>query len=397
MKYAIAFFLAISLIVTSLTYAQKNRGEVGVKGNKFIWTNTGEAFVPNYLMMEMFANDLSEVTEENLNAFIKEFFVGHGFNGVHVPVMGEWFHIGNKKVDAEDEVPDPKTLAKLKMIITKVYEAGGCTHLWMWGDAQRNQTAASTKGGIMGAQEKTLLDDIAKELGPLPGWSLGYGFDLWEWVNEAQLNEWHNYLWNKPNWNHLLGARASKNELDQISENLDYASYEYHKPWHPQLREMIEKRPDKPSFSEDRYRIRYPSKYPDKDYDAEETRLGLWHHTMAGGIAAIWGNLIGNGIYENKESIRTFFTFWNKKKRFHADMEAKVHGNTFSLEAKEKYYAFYQENTKSIECEIEGKSMKVLAVDVLKPYKEIKMGKTSGGNYIFNAPYQSDWVLYIAK
>jgi len=390
-------FIFLLCFISISIFAQPNRGEVSFVGNKFIWTGTEEAFVPNYLMIEMFADDLSQVNEKNLDAFIQEFTLEHGFNGLHVPVMGQWFHIGQKSVSSNDSIPDEQTFQKLKLIINKMYEAGGCTHLWLWGDAQRNQTAASTKGGIMGKQEKVLLDKIAEELGPLHGWSMSYGFDLWEWVSEAELDAWYNYMWSKPNCNHLLGARASKNKLDQLSEQMDYASYEYHKPWYNELRKMINKRPDKPSFSEDRYRIRNPSKYPDKDYNAEETRRGLWHHTMAGGIAAIWGNLIDDGKYENKELINTFFTFWNVKKRFHKDMEASSNGSTYCLGKAGKYYVFYQENTSSITCKTEEGEYQGIAVDTLKPYQEIDLGRIAKDIYNFKAPYKSDWAIYLSK
>ena len=336
----------------------QERGEVGIAGNKFIWTGNGQAFVPNYVMIDILSSDLSQITEEKLDDFIGEFMIGHGFNGVHVPVTGQWFHIGDKVVTKSDTAPDPRTFDKLSMIIRKVYAAGGCTHLWLWGDAQRNQTPLSTRGGVMGAEDRAVLDMIAERLGPLNGWTMGYGFDLFEWTNESQLDRWRAYLWAKPGWNHLLGARSNKNELNQISEKMDYASYEYHKPWYDELIRMINTRPSKPSFSEDRYRVRTdpPSKWPEKDYDPEETRRGLWHHTMAGGVAAIWGNLDGDGIYPNKEALKCFFVFWNEHKRFRRDM---VPDNSltdgFALRSSDQLFIYYKENTTLVSYTFSGK------------------------------------------
>ncbi len=53
------------------------------------------------------------------------------------------------------------------MIITEVYDAGACAHLWVWGDHSRGWTSKSTEEGIMGQQERNLMDKIAEELGPL--------------------------------------------------------------------------------------------------------------------------------------------------------------------------------------------------------------------------------------
>ncbi len=367
------------------------------------YTETGQTFVPNYAMIDMIANqrghgnsnDLSLITEKDIDEFIDTFFKGHGFNGIHIPVYGQWFHIGENEVSASDREIDQKTFDQLKMIITRVYEAGGSTHLWLWGDAQRNQTSKSLAGGIMGAEEKYLLDEIHRQLNPLKGWTIGYGFDLWEWVEEDQLKAWHDYLWQKEGWIHLLGARASKNELNQLYEGLDYSGYEYHKPSYEELRIMIDKRPSKPSFSEDRYRIRTPSKYPEKDYDAEETLKGLWFHTMAGGVAAIWGNLDGTGEYPNKEALKCFSVFWNDKDRFKKDMIVDTTLSDAYCLTDHSFYVFYQEETDSITYSFEGKKKKVIAVDTRKAYQELQLGKLQAGRHTFRAPWSSDWAIWI--
>lgn len=400
---SVKIFASILLILFSFKNEESNRGEVSSYHSKYIWSETGRAFVPNYIMIDMIANeremgsanDLSKITEEQLDAFIDEFMVEHGFNGLHVPVYGQWFHIGDNVVKITDTIIDQKTFDQLKMIINKVYEAGGSTHLWLWGDDQRSQTSASLKGGIMGETEKYLLDEIHRQLNPLNGWTMGYGFDLWEWVNEEQLRQWHNYLCSKPGWNHLLGARASKNEFNQIYEGLDYSGYEYHKPWYNDLVKMISERPDKPSFSEDRYRIRYPSRYPEKDYNEEETLRGLWHHTMAGGVAAIWGNLEGNGIYSNKEAIKCFFTFWNDHNRFTKDMQPDSTLSEALCLHDNDYFIFYMEQTSGFEFNYPKKSGKIIAVDTRLIYREVEMNQIFMGENYFEAPYQSDWAIFI--
>ena len=389
-------FIICAVLMWGTPGVSQERGEVGAYNHKFIWTGTQQAFVPNYIMLDVLGTDLSTITEAKMQAFIDEFIHGHGFTGVHVPVYGQWFHIGDATVSLNDGTSDPRTFDVLSMIIQNVYDAGGCTHLWMWGDDSRNQTANSTKGGIMGEQEKRVLDEIAKRLGPLPGWTMGYGFDLWEWVNEEQLKAWHDYLWSKPDWNHLLGARASKNEFDQIYERLDYSSYEYHKPWYDDLRNMIKRRPNQPSFSEDRYRIRHPSKYPEKDYNAEETRRGLWHHTMAGGVAAIWGHLDGDGIYPNKAALKCFSIFWNDKERFRKDMRVdnRITGG-YALRDANRYYVFYKENCQTVQYTLEGLPKQAVAVDTRKAYREIDLGRKRAGAHTFEAPYESDWAIAV--
>lgn len=376
----------------------QDRGEVGTFENKFIWTGTGQAFVPNYIMLDILDKDLSRINDANLDAFIDEFIHGHGFTGIHFIVAGQWFHIGNKTVTEKDSAIDIRTISKISMIIRKIYEAGGSVHFWVWGDHQRNQTPRNTVDGIMGRQERALMDTIADKLGSIKGWTMSYGFDLFEWVKGDQLTEWHNYMWSKPGWNHLIGARSNKNELMQISEAMDYSSYEWHKPWYRELVTMISRRPDKPSFSEDRYRIRHPSKYPEKDYDEENTRRGLWHHTMAGGVAAIWGNLDGDGRYRNKDELKCFFVFWNDYKRFKRDMKiANDLTDGYCLKSRDKLFVFYKEKTDQVKYIFYGKKKYVKAVDSSKKYLEIPLGVKKPGTYWFNAPYHSDWVIVVEE
>lgn len=395
--------LVIAILVSSFLLVKTDRGEIANYQGKFIWSGSDKTFVPNYMMIDVIgklrnegnSNDLSPITEEHLDKFISTYFNDHGFNGVHVPVSGQWFHIDEDEVNPDDSEIDQKTFDKLAMIINKVYQAGGSTHIWLWGDASRSHTSKSLKDGIMGREEKYLLDEIHRQLNPLKGWTISYGFDLWEWVEESQLKAWHNYLWQKVGWNHLLGARSSKNKLDQIYEGMDYSSYEYHKPWYQELRKMKEARPRKSTFSEDRYRIRTPSKYPQKDYNEVETRRGLWHHTMAGGIAAIWGNLDNTGEYRNKDALKCFSIFWNGKDRFKKDMIVDTTLSDAYCLTDYTYYVFYKEDTDNVNYSFSGKPKEVIAVDTRKKYQELNLVKLKSGKHQFKAPYRSDWALWI--
>jgi hypothetical protein len=81
--------IIIFLLLFTFFHLQNDRGEVGKFGTKFVWLGTGEAFVPNYIMLDVLSSDLSMIKEKNLEDFILEFFHGHGFNGIHVPVFGQ--------------------------------------------------------------------------------------------------------------------------------------------------------------------------------------------------------------------------------------------------------------------------------------------------------------------
>ncbi|HEY8503237.1 MAG TPA: hypothetical protein VIL46_01555, partial [Gemmataceae bacterium] len=246
---------------------------------------------------------------------------------------------------------------------------------------------------------------IAARLGPLPGWTMGYGFDLWEWADGGELAEWHRHLHAHFGWPHLLGARASKNKLDQLTEALDYSSYEQHRPDYATYVRTIERRPEKPSFSEDRFRIR-ESGYPEKDYDMERKRRGLWHSAMAGGVANIWGCLLGEGgdggpalPYPDPHAIRTYAEFF--RHRFLNDLRRD---NTLTdgvcLRTPDSgHFLFYKEETDSLRMDLAAMPgpRRAVAIDTRKPYREIDLGRLEPRRQEWKAPHRSDWAIAVGE
>ncbi len=125
---------------------------------------------------------------EKIDTDITSFMTGHGFNGFHTYVCRRWFDIGEMRSDhikSKDPNPDPRTFEALESLITKVHAAGGVVHIWAWGDEARRWTPA--RWGKNGTADQRLHRYIVARLGPLPGWTMGYGFDNFEWVNEDDL------------------------------------------------------------------------------------------------------------------------------------------------------------------------------------------------------------------
>lgn len=212
-----------------------------------------ELFVPQLVM----GRDLPAYRDTaTIDADIQRWLVEHGFNGIHVGVLCRWFNIDQTSADAIDNMnpnPDTRTFEVLEQLIIRFHRAGGLVHIWAWGDESRRMTPK--KWGINGEVDKRLQRHIAARLGPLAGWTMSYGFDLWEWVDGKQLAEWHDHMHEHFGWPHLLGGRWEKNALTQATEALDYSSYEQLRPDYLKYVEMLEKRPGKPSFAEDRFRV----------------------------------------------------------------------------------------------------------------------------------------------
>lgn len=382
----------------------KMAGFVSNQGNRWIRTATGKAFIPQFVMFggpHVYYDDAAQIEES-----IQIFLVEHGFTGFHVPVFCRWFDINEaacRDINVASPNPDLRTFAALELLITKTYKAGGTVHLWAWGDDSRGQNPK--KWGINGTVDQRLQRYIAARLGPLPGWTIGYGFDLPEWVKGQELDEWHTTMEDALGWTHLMGARGPKNKLTQLTDSLDYVSYEQHKPDYELYRKSVELNPHRPLFSEDRFRIRDEGNR--KDYDMEETRRGLWHSAMAGGVANIWGNLIdapganegstNSAPYPNPEWIQTYTRFFAN--RFFGDMVRcnELTDGVCLKRPSNAQFIFYREDTSTIELDLAAmqEAQSAIAVDTKKRYAEIKIGRLTAENQTWEAPYASDWAVAV--
>ncbi len=252
---------------------------------KWVYSGSGKAIVPQFIMY-----DGADI-DHGINEFVK----GHGFTGFHITNLREF----------------EKNPAYFEEVVRKTYEVGGHTHFWIWGDEQRKLTPEYYEGDV-----DYLYKEILARLGPMPGWSVGYGFDLFEWVVAEDLDAWRASWHEISDYRHLMGGRGYKNEYKPISTNMDYVSWEWHRPSLADYKAHLLQASDKATFSEDRFRIRTPSKYPLKDYDEDDTVIGLWDSLIAGGVANIWGNR-GDGAqysipYKNKKAIKKYSVVANE-------------------------------------------------------------------------------------
>lgn len=389
----------------------EGHGFVTSFGNKWGWSGTGKVFVPQLAMYAL--PDQFYQKPDQIDRDIQTFLVEHGFNGFHTMVFCRWFDITQDRsgnISNKDPNPDLRTFEALELLIRKTYASGGMVHIWAWGDESRRQTPIRL-GGKNGKADKRLQGYIAARLGPQPGWTMGYGYDLFEWVREKDLRQWHHYMHQQMGWPHLLGGRSGGPrhykagvKFPQIYEGLDYSSYEQHRPTYEAYVATLEARPNKPSFSEDRFRIR-PWGYPEKDYNQELTRRGLWHSALAGGVANIWGKLekktggVGSMPYPRPEWIKTYSVFFQN--RFLKDMyrNNKITNGVCLMRPTKRHYVFYKEDAGELHMDLTQMkgAQKALAVDALKPYQAIDLGKLQPRNQTWKAPYKSDWALAVGE
>jgi hypothetical protein len=349
----------------------------------------------------------------------------------------------------------------LEEFLKHSYANGSLIHIWLWGsDAYKvgwsdGYSGPDGIGGPMSAADQRLNRYIAARLGPIPGWSMGYGYDLHVWTDADELQAWYDFLKEQlGGWPHLLGARADvydagnprmmqsdslglpRAPLSEIFWEGDYTGhYDYRVPykWYA---EVIDRK-NKPQFQEDRFRIREHNVFENKDYTPEMTIRGLWHSTMAGGVANIWGNLLPaktfqeSHPYDNqaegriqgvpftvdiKEEIKTYHEFWFGKERFSFDLirDNELTGNQIGqghlypggggyisvcLRNKEQdFYVFYIENSDTLKMDLRNMSgrQKAYAVDTWKAYKEIPLQILNPQLYTsIKMPYLTTWAIVV--
>jgi hypothetical protein len=385
--------------------------------------------------MDAYVTDGGRVDTTAIAADIEEFVVEHGFTGFHIPVEGNWF---------DGENPDRQVYRVVEELIQRAYAHGGASHIWLWGGRDGGPEAVT--GGLLSEQDRRNLRYLAARLGPMPGWSMGFGVDTENgWVLPEQLDAWKQFVEDELGWNHFIGARVGYDEkglwaaeprpprppadagnrspiADKYTTWLggDYIGYTSYRPLYPRYKEVLFHHPDRPSLEEDRFRLRNSEQWSYKDYWPKRTRRGLWHSAMAGGVANIWGNLLphsendlGSRPYNNgaegiigdrtftvdiKHQIKTYARFFEH--RFLKAMQTFYDGPELRLMVPGGAHAIvYREDTELVRLDL--KRLKgpqpVVAVDTKEPYAEIKVGTLEPGEHTWEAPYRSDWAVAVGR
>lgn len=427
-------------VVIKSSAGNTQNGFIVPRGNHWRWEGSDQVFIPQLVMAgepDAYWQD-GQCNQDKINFIVERFLQKNKFTGLHIQVAGRWFDINRGNTSVEEgyimgpQNPDVRTFTVLEKILLKLNEHNGMLHFWMWGaDAWGYPDQGPFGvGGQDSETSKRIFRYIAARLGALPNWSMGYGWDLEEWTTPEQLTIWKNnmedYL---GGWPHMLGGRAHHrgDPPDNAFWSGDYTGYTSFRPDYDTYLASLKHNPDKPSFQEDRFRIRIKDQFFFKDYTPEMLIRGLWHSTLAGGVANIWGNLTagpGNnlsaGFNDNgimiTEQINTYYEFFFGKERFSEELMpanqltdykkgvqiARNGGGSLNVCSKSpdnKKYIFYKENSEQIRMDLSGMNgkQKGVAIDINKPYQEIEIGILEPEELNWEAPYESDWAIAIGE
>jgi hypothetical protein len=297
-------------------YAIQVRDETDLHGYLF---NVYMGRVEHCAFLDEFGSDLADVKEKAL-AYLADARY-NGFEIIFVHVNNNWFKFGTRRHDEHDSVnPDPLTFEVLETIIQTVQRAGGRVHIWAWGDESRKWTPRGVPGGINGHADRRLQRYIAARLGPLPGWTMGYGFDLHEWTNETELNAWAEYLHAHMGWQHLLCSRGyplrgpyNINSYDGFGRDVPLATTAHGPADYDEIVEDLDSDVTKPHLYEERHSYLREG----FNLDMDGTRRLLWWEAMAGGMGGFFGFYPDSPHpYPNPAQLQTHYDFWHKGGRF---------------------------------------------------------------------------------
>lgn len=342
--------------------------------------------------------------EAQMQAYV-DASLAHGCPGVFSSyVANHWFAYGDAAYSGSTpHDPDPETFRGLELLITTAHRSGGYAHIWAWGDQSRQWTPNGV-GGINGEADRRLQRYIAARLGPLPGWVMGYGFDLHEWTSPEQLQAWADYLGEHLGWQHLLGTRAY---------NIEGPTYDAYSSADRPEEELSTVDGGPANFAEIGGHIdddaAHPHWYTERHsylrdgfaLSMVQTRRLMWWQTMAGGVGGWFGFYPDSTRpYPNPEQMQTHFEFWTARGHFTVGMERmpslSSDADTRVL-AEDSRVVLYREGAGSITMDLTtiGGQRSAIAVDTAAAYAEIDLGVLPTGLHTWTAPYASDWAVAI--
>jgi hypothetical protein len=330
-----------------------------------------------------------------------------GMNAIFFQFNGQWYdfdsELGRTDVlGTNNPNPDLRTFQALEQMIQDAHGEGVQTIIWAWGDDARSWTPSNLLGGQNGEPDTRLQNYIAARLGPVVGWSMGYGFDLGEWASEQELSAWATNLQNQMGWQHMLwGRQRSGTNLDAVSNDRRPDGNPRDEFYNQALNE-IQNSVQRPVIFERRFGY-----MRDSVWDDETMRRAMWQFTVAGGASGWWGFRAGTSItapgpFAEPETFRTHQAFWDDRLLLDMNPHNELTGGSlaFALATDDlSDIVVYQEDSGQIQLNLANLAAPTLAiaVDTKADYAEIPLGLLNNTDQVWTTPYQSDWAIALGS
>lgn len=362
----------------------------------------------------------------------------NGFDIYFFAVFYSWFRMGALSIDdfasnsdPDLDQPDLALFDTLELAIKYAHERGGRTHIWAWGDNDRRQTPNYLGGGIRGKRHQRLMRYIAARLGPLPGWTMSFGFDTFEMPNaEADAAWWADEINRTMGWPHILMSRGWDDDSFGANSYAGFGGYPYDLETtdkgpadYQEIKQDLEIRKDKPSIYEERHTYNRWQCWPGSVHDPNRlnetaSRRLIWWEAMAGGMGGFFGhfstrfNRYGPFLTEGpcgyhseslKRAFRTHREFWRngRLKLTMSPDNRRVNGagEYCLVDADRNNFVFFVEDTDSVTIDLRGMPgrQRVVVVDTKADYDEKDIGSLMAGIHKIHLDTTSDWVIAVGN
>lgn len=329
----------------------------------------------------------------------------NGFDALHVAVNNEWLSLGRPRWDRHAAVqPDPATFQLLETLLVMAHERGLFVHFWMWGDEARRYTPlglrsdpliAGDPGGPTGAAFERVVRYIAARLGPIPNWTMSYGFDLHEWADEGPVRAWAARLSESLPVPHLLTATEEGREpraFDLGGDKLPLVSrdrdpYEHDQEPYALALQYLAEGGGGPLLFESRYLIQAGG-----PWDAAGLAEGLWGYALAGGVGAIYDRPPDSELPPEAVTVlRTFRDFWRGRvPPGDAWSSERETGELVLVSATGDSGVLFARDTDVVDLAALPTGSQAIAIDALAPYAEVPVDT---GATTWRAPHASYWAV----
>jgi hypothetical protein len=360
----------------------------------------------------------------------------NGFNIYFFAVFYSWFRMGALSIDdfasnsdPDLDQPDLELFDTLEHAITHAHERGGRTHIWAWGDNNRRQTPNHLGDGFRGKRHQRLMRYISARLGPLPGWTMSFGFDTIEMPNaEADAVWWAGELNRAMGWPQILMSRGWDDDNFGAYSYAGFGGQPYDLETtdkgpvdYKEIKKDLEARKNKPSIYEERHTYNRWQCWPRKVHDPNRlneagSRRLIWWEAMAGGMGGFFGHFSTRfneygpfradrpcGYYPEslKRAFRTYQEFWRNgrlKLNMSPDKCRVIGTGEYCLvDTNRKNFVFFIEDADSVTIDLRNMpgSQRVVAVDARANYEEKDMGDLEAGIHKIQLSTTSDWVIAV--
>jgi len=388
----------------------------GTGNGKFYVRGWEKSIVPAWCMMpDISRNSTGEPTAESvIDEWIANNIDETGFLGAHnfgpANIWYDWDCDGTR-AGCTSEEPDPRTFRAYEDLMIKLYGHGAFVHIWLFWDCARDKCDRYHDDTAL---QERMRHYLADRWGAVPNWMIGEGFDNFEDDDTAFADKWYHDISDRLAWPHFIGMRSYHNSYDMICTECNYLSWENVEMTYDRWVSSYDTA-DRPSFEEDRYRVRDEGRPKDIPPDRLDMMLRdyLWPQVMSGGVGAVYGYLIGAPDHysltegypaEWNAAIQAWHDFWyasgaDPAHRFLGDME-RCNDLTSGrgLCVRGRAYVFYAEATTSITFDLSGLSAAGPAVAMDTWTGEmVDLGTLGPADTAFTAPHESDWVVAVGE